>query len=162
MPGYSAFYHLQGTAWRWDSCTEIVIGRHSSLQTHPLFTLLSPGTLNISCLPPRTQWGTHPFSIVSSYQLDCLNTIWKDEMSLQIGADCFTPMISCCCCCKECKLPHTHNGWGVPGCSISFIHSFIQTFIWHPFKVTTQKCSQIQCRPKGRFSNGLEMCQNII
>src|SRR6218665_1805448 len=39
--------------------------------------------------------------------------------------------------------------------SISLIHSFIQKFIKRPFKVIYQKCSQLQCGQKGRFSNGV-------
>src|SRR6218665_1410969 len=33
------------------------------------------------------------------------------------------------------------------------IHSFIQIFLWRPFKIATQKLSKLQCGQKGRFSN---------
>ena len=42
------------------------------------------------------------------------------------------------------------------------LHSFIKKNYIAPFKVTTQKHSQLHFRQKGRFSNDLEMYRYII
>src|SRR6218665_582937 len=46
-------------------------------------------------------------------------------------------------------------------CVITFIHSLIQEFIYHLFKETTQRCSQLQHSQKEQFSiDNYRMFQN--